>query len=125
MTNMLWWLVQNTVVAAVLAGLVALICGVARPRPAVRHALWLVVLMRLMTPPLIDWPWTAWDVGHPVLQWLAPDCPPIAHNDPPDEPSVAAPLDAQLPQTETEVVFIPVIPEAESPPPNAELHPTN
>src|SRR5205809_5390243 len=111
MTDMLWWLVQNTVVAAVLAGFVALICGVARPRPAVRHALWLVVLLKLLTPPLISWPWTAYDIGQPVLQWLATDRLPIAHNDPPDEPAVPAPFDAQPPQTETEVVFIPVNPE--------------
>ena len=122
---MLWWLVQNTVVAAVLAGFVALACGVARPRPAVRHALWLVVLLKLMAPPLISWPWTAWDVAQPVLQWLAPDRTPIEQNDPPDEPAFPARLDAQLPPAETEVVFIPVIPEEESPSTTVELPPTN
>src|SRR5437879_4160554 len=104
MTDMLWWLVQNTVVAAILAGLVALVSGVARPRPAVCHALWLVVLMKLMAPPLIDWPWTAWDVGQPVLQWLATDRLPIAQNDLSDEPIVPTPFDDQLQQTKTEAV---------------------
>src|SRR5438874_11619377 len=96
MTDMLWWLVQNTVVAAVLAGFVALACGVARPRPAVRHALWLVVLLKLPTPPLISWPWTAYDIAQPVLQTLAPARLPISHNDPPDAPPVPPRLDAQL-----------------------------
>src|SRR5262249_51656029 len=27
--------------------------------PAARHALWLVVLIKLMTPPLFSWPWPA------------------------------------------------------------------
>jgi hypothetical protein len=68
---MLWWLVQNTVGAAVLAVLVALFCGLVRPRPAGRHALWLVVLVKLLAPPLVSWPWTPWEVGRPVSQcWL-------------------------------------------------------
>src|SRR5207249_4071797 len=125
MTDMLWWLVQNTVVAAVLAGFVALICGAARPRPAVRHALWLVVLMKLMAPPLISWPWTAGDIGQPVLQWLAPDRPSIAQTEPPHEPGVPACSNTQLPQTETQIVFIPVIREEESPPITVKLPPTN
>jgi beta-lactamase regulating signal transducer with metallopeptidase domain len=54
---MLWWLAQNAVVAAALAGVVALACRVGRLRPAVRHALWLVVLLKLVTPPIVSWPW--------------------------------------------------------------------
>src|SRR5437879_10929151 len=54
---MLWWLAENSVVAAVLAGMVALLCRLGQFRPAVRHALWLVVLARFVTPPLLDWPW--------------------------------------------------------------------
>jgi beta-lactamase regulating signal transducer with metallopeptidase domain len=54
---MLWWLTQNTVMAAVLVGLVVLACRVCRFRPAVRHALWLLVLLKLVAPPLLPWPW--------------------------------------------------------------------
>jgi beta-lactamase regulating signal transducer with metallopeptidase domain len=54
---MLWWLAQNAVMAAVLAGVVALVCRVGRLRPAVRHALWLVVLLKLVTPPFVSLPW--------------------------------------------------------------------
>jgi beta-lactamase regulating signal transducer with metallopeptidase domain len=54
---MLWWLAETTVIAGVLAGAAALLCRLLRPRPAVRHALWLVVLLKLLTPPLVSWPW--------------------------------------------------------------------
>jgi beta-lactamase regulating signal transducer with metallopeptidase domain len=54
---MLWWLAQNTVMAGVLAGLVVLACRVCRFRPAVRHVLWLLVLLKLIAPPLLPWPW--------------------------------------------------------------------
>jgi beta-lactamase regulating signal transducer with metallopeptidase domain len=54
---MLWWLTETTVVSAALAGAVAVLCRRLRPRPAVRHALWLLVLLRLLMPPLLAWPW--------------------------------------------------------------------
>ncbi len=55
---MLWWTLQNLVVAGLAAGVIALACRVAHIGPAGRHALWLVVLMKLVTPPLVvlDWP---------------------------------------------------------------------
>src|SRR5438270_3059471 len=53
---MLWWLAQNAVMAALLAGIVTLVCRAGRLRPAVRHALWLVVLLKLVTPPLVHLP---------------------------------------------------------------------
>src|SRR5437764_788653 len=56
---MLWWLAQNAVLGAVLALLVAVVCRLGHFRPAVRHALWLVVLVKLVAPPLIPWPWPA------------------------------------------------------------------
>ncbi len=54
---MLWWLAQNTLIAAALAGSLAVVCHLGRFRPALRHALWLVVLIKLLTPPLVEWPW--------------------------------------------------------------------
>jgi beta-lactamase regulating signal transducer with metallopeptidase domain len=54
---MLWWLLQNTIVAAVLAAGVLLVCRWRRIGPAGRHLLWLVVLVKLVTPPLVSWPW--------------------------------------------------------------------
>ena len=60
---MLWWLLQNTIVAAVLAVGVLLVCRWRRIGPAGRHLLWLVVLVKLVTPPLVSWPWAVprWD----------------------------------------------------------------
>src|SRR6266700_1510447 len=62
MNTALWWLVQNTVTVAIAIPLVALACRVFRHRPAVQHALWLILLIKLMTPPLAVWPWSVNDV---------------------------------------------------------------
>jgi beta-lactamase regulating signal transducer with metallopeptidase domain len=53
---MAWWLLDNTVIAAFLALIVALVCRVRRVPPVVRHALWLVVLIKLIAPPLFPGP---------------------------------------------------------------------
>ena len=49
----------NALVALVLA-VVALVVGLACRRPAVAHALWLLVLIKLVTPPLmsVSLPWS-------------------------------------------------------------------
>ena len=62
---MLWWLLQNTVTAALLAGVVCALCRLGRFRPAVRHALWLVVLLKLLTPPVVVWPSLSQAPAHP------------------------------------------------------------
>lgn len=49
------WLLANSLVAAAFAGLVLLI-GRCKPAPAVMHALWLFVLLKLVTPPLFTIP---------------------------------------------------------------------
>ena len=54
---MLWWVAQNVIIVAILAAVVSLICRGKRLSPAARHALWLVVLIKLVTPPLFVWPW--------------------------------------------------------------------
>jgi beta-lactamase regulating signal transducer with metallopeptidase domain len=56
---MLGWLAETTIVAVALAGVVALICRSLSRQPALRHALWLVVLLKLLTPPWLAWPWPA------------------------------------------------------------------
>ncbi|HZT55553.1 MAG TPA: M56 family metallopeptidase, partial [Burkholderiaceae bacterium] len=50
------WLWTNTAVALLLALLVAAGCRIARPRPAIAHALWLLVLLRLCLPPWLAVP---------------------------------------------------------------------
>jgi beta-lactamase regulating signal transducer with metallopeptidase domain len=50
------WLWTNTAVALLLALLVAAGCRLARPRPAIAHALWLLALLRLCLPPWLAVP---------------------------------------------------------------------
>ncbi len=69
---MLWWLAHTTVTAAILAGVVALVCRLGRFRPAIRHALWLLVLMKLMVPPVVAWhvPLPGWGRHARTVTWL-------------------------------------------------------
>ncbi len=53
-----WWLAQHLVTTSVLVAAVAVICRRLTARPALAHALWLVVLIKFLTPPLVAWPWT-------------------------------------------------------------------
>jgi beta-lactamase regulating signal transducer with metallopeptidase domain len=55
---MAWWIFQHVVTTAFLAMLVALVCRVTRIGPVARHALWVLVLIKFVTPPLVAWPWT-------------------------------------------------------------------
>ncbi len=53
------WFAETSLVATVLA-LVALLAGRwFRLRPVARHALWLVVLVKLVAPPVVSWPWAS------------------------------------------------------------------
>jgi beta-lactamase regulating signal transducer with metallopeptidase domain len=63
MNPILWWLVQNTITIAVLILAVLVVGRWFRKRPAVRHVLWLIVLLKFVTPPLVDWPWSAQQIG--------------------------------------------------------------
>jgi beta-lactamase regulating signal transducer with metallopeptidase domain len=56
---MLAWFAETTIVAGVLATVAIAACRLKRLSPSIRHALWLVVLIKLMTPPLVAWPWAA------------------------------------------------------------------
>ena len=58
---MAWWIVQNIVITAGLVAVVAMICRFTSIGPVARHALWLVVLVKFVTPPLVVWPWAAPD----------------------------------------------------------------
>jgi beta-lactamase regulating signal transducer with metallopeptidase domain len=56
---MLWWIVQNVTIMALLAGVVWITCRLAKAGPVTRHALWLLVLLKMLTPPMVVWPWPA------------------------------------------------------------------
>ena len=58
------WVIQNTVEAVGLAGLILLFGRFLRRRPAVCHALWLLVLVKLVMPPGVIQPWRV-----PVALW--------------------------------------------------------
>ena len=66
---MLGWFVETTLVASGLAVVAALGSRLRSIGPTARHVLWLVVLVKLMTPPLVCWPWAAhWgDLNWPLI----------------------------------------------------------
>jgi beta-lactamase regulating signal transducer with metallopeptidase domain len=118
---MLWWLAETTMVAAVVAVAVALLCRRLRPRPAVAHALWLVVLLKLLAPPLPAWPWPT-SAPQPIVE-QAPRPPPEPQAEEPaapplPEPIVLAPpsdpVDDPAPPLESDPV--PVVEESPSSP---------
>jgi bla regulator protein BlaR1 len=55
---MLGWSAQTTVIAMVLAVIAIVASRSSRLGPAARHVLWLVVLIKLLTPPVLNWPWS-------------------------------------------------------------------
>ena len=55
---MLWWFAETTLVAVVLACVAALCGRLPRIGPTARHVLWLVVLIKLVTPPVVQSPWS-------------------------------------------------------------------
>ena len=58
---MAWWIFQNLVMTTLLAAVVAVACRAGRIGPVARHALWVLVLVKFVTPPLVEWPWAAPD----------------------------------------------------------------
>lgn len=54
----LWWFAETAVITAILIPIVALLARFFRHRPAVQHTLWMVVLIKFLTPTLITSPWS-------------------------------------------------------------------
>jgi beta-lactamase regulating signal transducer with metallopeptidase domain len=65
--GMVTWVGGYVAATAALAVLVGIACRLGRFRPAVCHALWLVVLIKLLTPPVVSWPWS------PAAMWTWQD----------------------------------------------------
>lgn len=66
---MIIWLFESAVVTGALALVIAVGCRWAQPRPAVRHGLWVAVLVKALLPPLVAWPWSLdlhWGASDPV-----------------------------------------------------------
>jgi beta-lactamase regulating signal transducer with metallopeptidase domain len=51
------WLLSHSAIVLLLSLVVLAVCRWLRPCPAVRHALWLLVLLKLLMPPFVSWPW--------------------------------------------------------------------
>src|SRR5579863_2583208 len=49
-----WWIIENTLLAGFLALLVVLVSRIRRVPPVVRHGLWLIVLIKLVVPPVFS-----------------------------------------------------------------------
>jgi beta-lactamase regulating signal transducer with metallopeptidase domain len=116
---MLGWFAETTLVATALAAVAAL-AGRVRPiGPTARHILWLAVLVKMMTPPLVAWPWAvAWH----DLQW-----PPLPTREEPvgRSPAVETGDDAMPPMTPRPIAAIEDVP-ADLPIPDHPIprHPT-
>jgi beta-lactamase regulating signal transducer with metallopeptidase domain len=63
---MLGWIAETTVVAAGMALVALLASRLLSIGPTIRHMLWLVVLIKLVTPPIVSWPWA---IPWRVVSW--------------------------------------------------------
>jgi len=62
MNEILWWFAQNSLTVLIMIPCVMVACRFFRDRPAVQHLLWLVILVKFVTPPIIAWPLALNDV---------------------------------------------------------------
>ncbi|HZZ27978.1 MAG TPA: M56 family metallopeptidase [Pirellulales bacterium] len=76
MSILLWWLGQNTIAVGVMVPFALLMCRLFRNRPAVQHVLWLVVLLKLVMPPIVSWPWSIQQVRNSI--WSIPATAPVS-----------------------------------------------
>jgi beta-lactamase regulating signal transducer with metallopeptidase domain len=67
---MLWWFAETTLVAGLLACVAALLGRLPTIGPTTRHIFWLVVLIKLVTPPVVKSPWP---VHVPDRWWAGED----------------------------------------------------
>lgn len=56
MNTFLWWMLENSMATLALALIALFLCRFIHRRPAVRHLIWLVVLLKFVTPPVVSWP---------------------------------------------------------------------
>ncbi len=52
------WFAETTLVGMALAAIAVIVGNRPGLRPGAWHALWLVVLIKLVTPPVVSWPWS-------------------------------------------------------------------
>jgi len=87
---MLNGLLQMVGVALLVGIVAAAVCRLGRPRPAFCHALWLLVVVKLLMPPVVAWPWQPdATFGAQLVERLAADKP-LAPTAPPAGETVPA-----------------------------------
>ena len=88
---MVGWFIETTLVASGLAVVAAVASRFRSIGPTARHLLWLVVLLKLVTPPLLSWPWAV-DWGRQSWRFTIPaatdSAPVIAADDSSTSPSL-------------------------------------
>lgn len=70
--QLLIWAVQTLLTIVLLIPLVWLACRVFRYRPAVQHALWLILLVKFVTPSVVVWPWQFDEIASGLFQTSEP-----------------------------------------------------
>ena len=108
MNPILSWMIETCLLVAILIPLVSLACLALKNRPAWRHALWAVLLLKLVTPPIVSWPWSFNEVTHDLFATVpklvetdsaasnafsAPHVAAFAENDLPGDEAVTFPID--------------------------------
>ena len=68
MQHVVWWIAQHTFVTALLIAAVALASCTLKTRPALIHALWLIVLLKFLMPPVVTWPWSFEQIASKALE---------------------------------------------------------
>jgi beta-lactamase regulating signal transducer with metallopeptidase domain len=63
MNTLLWLVVQNGLTVLVALPLVWLVAHLRRSRPAEQYLLWLLLLVKLVTPPVVVWPVSLTEIG--------------------------------------------------------------
>jgi beta-lactamase regulating signal transducer with metallopeptidase domain len=61
---MLWWALQDLVITALMAAVLWAVCRLGRVGPVARHAMWVVILVKMLTPPLVTWPWSVPEISY-------------------------------------------------------------
>jgi beta-lactamase regulating signal transducer with metallopeptidase domain/polyhydroxyalkanoate synthesis regulator protein len=64
---MLGWFAETTLIAAGLLLIAVVVSQLRSVGPTARHVLWLVVMIKLITPPLLSWPWAT---SSPFSKWF-------------------------------------------------------
>jgi hypothetical protein len=101
---MLEWALENTLIAAALTAVVLVVRRSRRVSPAFEHALWLIVVVKLLTPPIVSWPWSVRDaLGDVAILRTIDETAPPARARPLEIPQT---IDAPAPRSAEDVILV-------------------